>query len=192
MKAKLKLGMVIGVILTLAVVGATTAIATTFKTWRTENGMVIQRAGDTFLEQGHSRVIPSPALLKLITDTDSAGNLDLTNDPLIVDVRSKADYETCHIPGAIWIADFNKMAEETSLDSLDKALAAHIKKTGSDDIVVYCYTGHTAGLVTGALGTIGYDIKNLRFGYNVGWMGNKDKVSGINASAGPCEPAPAQ
>jgi rhodanese-related sulfurtransferase len=103
-------------------------------------------------------------LQTLITDADPS------NDPLILDVRFKPDYEMGHIPGAIWIADFNKMAEPENLDALDAALAAHILATGNDDVVVYCHLGQMSGLITGVLGSIGYDVKTLKLGYNLGWL----------------------
>lgn len=178
---------IILVIIATVAVFAAVAVAGTFASWRTTNGVVIQKSGDAFLKQGASRTIKAPDLTKLMTDTDTTGNLVITNDPLILDVRSIADYNACHIPDAIWIAPYDQMAETQNLDTLDAALVEHIKRTGCDDIVVYCHTGHTAGLTTGVLGAIGYDVKNLRFGYNVGWKSDKTKVTGINTVPGDCE-----
>lgn len=52
-------------------------------------------------------------------------------------------------------------------------LAAHVKQGGKNEIVVYCYTGHTAGLVAGVLGARGFNIKNLIYGFDNGWMGTQ-------------------
>jgi hypothetical protein len=35
-------------------------------------------------------------------------------------------------------------------------------------VIAYCYTGHTGGLATMALGILGYDVRNLLYGFN-GW-----------------------
>ena len=134
--------------------------------------MVVQKAGSDYLQAGLTRIMLPADLKKIITDADP------TNDPLILDVRFWKDYygdpdngmPGAIIPGAIWIADFNKMAEPENLDKLDAALAAHILKTGNDDIVVYCHLGQMSGLVTGVLGSIGYDVKTLKLGYNMGWL----------------------
>lgn len=137
-----------------------------FPSWRTGTGVVVQKAGDDYLQLGRTRILDPMALKMLITDDDPS------NDPLILDVRFGTDYNgpLGHIPGAIWIADFNKMAEPENLDALDEALAEHIMETGNDDIVVYCHLGQMSGLITGVLGSIGYDVKTLKLGYNMGWL----------------------
>lgn len=182
---------IILVIVATVAIFAAVAVAGTFASWRTTNGVVIQKSGDAFLKQGGSRIIKAADLTKAMTNTDTAGNLITTDDPLILDVRTSGDYNTCHIPGAIWIAPYTEMAETQNLDALDAALKAHIELTGCDDIVVYCHTGHTAGFAAGVLGTLGYDVKNLRFGYNVGWKASLSGVTGINSTPGACEPATA-
>jgi len=184
MNKSFKLGIIIGVIFTLVIVGSAGAAADVFKSWRTENGVVIQKAGNAYLAQ--AQTIDAPKLFEKMT------NLDSLDDPLIIDVRTESQYNTCHIPGAIFIASYKTMAEPENLDKLDAALARHIKKTGNDDIVIYCNTGHTAGFLAGVLGSMGYDVKNLKFGYNIGWKGDQTKATGINAPGAPCEPVAAQ
>jgi rhodanese-related sulfurtransferase len=159
-----KFGIVVMVMVVAVSLSAAPVVASDFKSWRTGTGVVAQMAGNEYLLQGRARILEPVMLQTLITDTDPS------NDPLILDVRFKPDYEMGHIPGAIWISDFYKMAEPENLDALDAALAAHILATGNDDVVVYCHLGQMSGLITGVLGSIGYDVKTLKLGYNLGWL----------------------
>jgi rhodanese-related sulfurtransferase len=162
-----KMGILVLSILVVCALNGALAAASDFSSWRTGTGVVVQKAGNDYLQPGRLARIMEPAMLKtLITDADP------TNDPLILDVRFGTDFNgpSGRIPGAIWIADFNKMAEPENLDALDAALADHILRTGNDDIVVYCHLGQMSGLVTGVLGSIGYDVKTLKLGYNMGWL----------------------
>jgi len=145
------------------------------------SAIAFSTTGDAFLSKGSSEVfITADGLLKLIDDNRDgvaygAGD-DLSNDPLIISVRKKEHYEAGHIPGAINIATFTGMAKAENLAKLDEALNAHKAKTGNDQIVVYCYTGHGAGLTTGVLGALGYNVKNMKFGMCYGW--NNDAAIG--------------
>ena len=162
-----KFGIVVMVMVLAVSLSAAPVVASDFKSWRTGTGVVVQDAGNAYLQQGRARILEPGALHALLfKDTDPS------NDPLILDVRFGTDFDgpLGHIPGAIWIADFNKMAEPENLDALDAALAAHILATGNDDIVVYCHLGQMSGLITGVLGSIGYDVKTLKLGYNMGWI----------------------
>ena len=114
--------------------------------------------------------MPVPVKDESILRTNVPESVHTSNDPLILDVRFKPDYAMAHIPGAIWIADFNAMALPENLDKLDEALAEHIMQTGNSNIVVYCHLGQMSGLVTGVLGSLGYDVKTLKLGYNMGWL----------------------
>lgn len=62
------------------------------------------------------------------------------------------------------------MLTDENLDKLDQALADHIALTGNDQIVVYCHLGQMSGLLTGVLGSMGYNVKTLKLGYNMGWL----------------------
>lgn len=86
---------------------------------------------------------------------------DASNDPVIVSVRSEAHYALGHIQGAVNIP-WREIAEPNQLAKLSK----------NDDIVVYCYTGHTGGVATAALNAMGYHATNLKFGM-VGWTKNE-------------------
>ncbi len=161
-----KFGIVVMALVLAVSLSAAPVAASEFKSWRTGTGVVVQDAGNAYLQLGRARILEPVMLKALITD------MDPSNDPLILDVRFGTDFNgpLGHIPGAIWIADFNKMAEPENLDALDAALAAHIQATGNDDIVVYCHLGQMSGLITGVLGSLGYDVKTLKLGYNMGWL----------------------
>ncbi|MBF7084735.1 hypothetical protein IT084_17500 [Desulfallas sp. Bu1-1] len=83
------------------------------------------------------------------------------------------DYETSHIPTAIWIANAEEMGDSENIKKLKAKLNAHISNGGKNEIIAYCYTGHTAGLVCGVLGTLGFNIKNLMYGYSLAWDGSQ-------------------
>lgn len=154
-------------VMMLVVVGisaSSIAGAADFTGWRTANGSVIQKNGLQYLEAGRSNILEPAALKANLNDGNPL------NDPLLLDVRFEADYAMGKIPGAIRIADFDKMLLVENLDKLDEMLAEHISATGNDDIVVYCHLGQMSGLLTGILGSMGYDVKTLKLGYNMGWL----------------------
>jgi len=93
---------------------------------------------------------------KLITAEAVYENLndgDATNDPLILDTRKPEDYALGHVPDAVNIGGGALFTAET--------LAALPE---DQQVVVYCYTGQTAGQVVGALNVLGYDAYSLKFG----------------------------
>jgi rhodanese-related sulfurtransferase len=93
---------------------------------------------------------------------DNLNDGDTSNDPTIISVRSAADYEKGHIPGAIWL-DTKTMFGQDGLVGVDP----------EKPVVVYCYTGQTASQVTAALRLLGYDAYNLLFGMQA-WTMDKD------------------
>lgn len=155
----------VAAMLVMAWVGASAvAGAAEFKGWRAENGTVIQKNGAQYLEAGRANILEAAALKTVLNDGNPL------NDPLLLDVRFDADYAMGRIPGAIRIVDFDKMLLDENLDRLDQALAEHIAATGNDEIVVYCHLGQMSGLLTGILGSMGYNVKTLKLGYNMGWL----------------------
>ena len=84
---------------------------------------------------------------------DNLNDGNTANDPVILSVRSAADYSKGHLPGAINIP-WKDITKEDNLKKLNPA----------KQIVVYCYTGHTAGIATTALNMLGYDAVNMKFG----------------------------
>ncbi|RLC70442.1 MAG: hypothetical protein DRI81_19100, partial [Chloroflexi bacterium] len=136
-----------------------------YPSWTTENvteglwnddmsmGYPTEGAGASFLEPAAAyfgegyKLITAEAVYENLNDGDES------NDPLIIDIRKPEDYEIGHVPGAVNVSGKVLFGEET--------LAA---LPTDKQIVVYCYTGQTAGQVVGALNTLGYDAYSLKFG----------------------------
>lgn len=84
------------------------------------------------------------------------------DDYMIVSVRSAAHYALGHIPGAINIP-WREIAKLDNLRKLDP----------ERQIIVYCYTGHTAAVATTTLQMLGYDAVNLKHGI-MSWTTDAD------------------
>ena len=119
-------------------------------------GVTVQGASYAFASSGRSWLITASAVYANLNDGYSG------NDPYIIDVRGGDDYAEGHVPGAVNIP----WREVTSEDNL-----ATIPMT--KQIVVYCYTGHTATQVVGALNTIGYHAVTMKWAFN-SWTTNTD------------------
>lgn len=102
-----------------------------------------------------------------------SGGDSIANDPLVVDVRMEGDYNIGHIPGAVWIAEAEKMAETQNIEKLKSMLHDHVAGGGKDEIVVYCYTGNTSGILAGVLGAQVLKVKNMKYGFDIAWSGKK-------------------
>lgn len=113
----------------------------------TDPAEIIRAAADAYLQSTKPPLITAETLHTLLYDGDD------TNDPVILSVRSAADYARGHVPGAINIP-WKTVAQLENLRKLPP----------DRPIIVYCESGHTAGLVTMALNMLGYDATNLKFG----------------------------
>lgn len=81
----------------------------------------------------------------------------------VLDIRQKADYDKGHIKGAVNAAWGSEIT--AALDKLPK------DKT----IMVYCYTGQTAGATVALLNMAGFNAKSV----NLGWTLGIAKVEGV-------------
>jgi len=111
-------------------------------TTSTDEDAIVEGAAKTVT----AKYIDAVDLYALLNDGDS------DNDPVIVSLRSATDYAAGHVPGAVNIG-LGSLA-----DNLDKLPA-------DETIVLYCYTGHTAGQATALLNMLGYDAQSLKFGF---------------------------
>jgi rhodanese-related sulfurtransferase len=112
---------------------------------------IVRAAAQAYLSGDNSPIITAEDLFDLLNDGDD------TNDPFIISVRGADDYAVGHIEGAINIP-WKTIAQ-----------ADNLARIPSDrDIVVYCYTGHSGGLATTVLNTLGYNARNMKFGM-VAW-----------------------
>ena len=133
-----------------------------YPSWTTENvtkglwndgmsmGYPMEGAGASFLEPAAAyfgegyKLITAEALYENLNDGDDS------NDPYIIDIRKADDYAVGHVPGAVNMGG--------------AAIFSDAELPSDGQIVVYCYTGQTAGQVVGALNTLGYDAASLKFG----------------------------
>ncbi len=94
------------------------------------------------------------------------GATTVTNNPdnyYIVNYWPNAEYlDPGHIPGAYNYVPGQSLTQATDLETLPT------DKT----IVVYCYTGQTSAFIAAYLGTLGYEVKSLKFGANSMFHGN--------------------
>jgi len=97
-----------------------------------------------------SPVIKAPDLWELLYN-----DTDVSNDPFILSVRKAEDYEAGHIPGAVNIGMSTLFTEEG---------LAKLPENKSKQIVVVCYTGHTASQATALLNLNGYNAITLMWG----------------------------
>jgi len=171
--------------------------------WDDENYAVriSQDQGDRYLKgqnipthagEGIKNNLIKAADLKDILDDDKDNDLadyreghsggdQLANDPLVVDLRKKEDYDTRHIPGAVWLAEAKNMAEAQNVQNLQSLLEKHVADGGKNEIVAYCYTGNTSGIVAGVLGAQRLPVKNLMYGFDISWRGTNTASNPIFA-----------
>ncbi|MBK5244431.1 MAG: rhodanese-like domain-containing protein [Eubacteriaceae bacterium] len=88
-----------------------------------------------------------------ITEDNAKAALDAKDDSIIfLDVRKAEDFAKGHIEGAVSIPFGNGMETQFSTLPMDKT------------IIVYCYTGQTAGQTVAGLRLLGYDAVSLNSG----------------------------
>jgi len=97
------------------------------------------------------QIIPASVVFENLNDGDE------DNDPFIISVRGPDDYAKGHVAGAINIP-WKTIADPENLAKLP----------ADEPIAVYCYTGHTGQVAATILGSLGYDVSNMKFGM-MGW-----------------------
>ena len=121
-----------------------------------DDAEIVREAVDAYLSSDKAPVMAASDLYANLNDGDAS------NDPFILSVRAPEAYFKGHIPGAIDIP-WTELYKPENLAKLptDKPIA------------VYCYTGHTGGVSTTILNTLGYDATNVKFGM-MGWTKDDD------------------
>ncbi|MDA3950562.1 MAG: rhodanese-like domain-containing protein [Spirochaeta sp.] len=109
----------------------------------------------------------TPFASNIVSEENAKAILDAGDeDVLFVSIRKPEHYAEAHIEGAINIPFGVGMQENFASLPADKKL------------IVYCYTGQTAGQTVAALRMLGYDAVSLRGGMGMpaneplGWMSN--------------------
>jgi len=120
---------------------------------------VVRSKIESWLATGPKPVITVDAVFENLNDGDES------NDPYMLSVRSPEHYELGHVPGAENIP-WRKIAKPESLAELPQ----------DEQIVDYCYTGHTGQVAMTALNLMGYDALNMKFGM-MAWTKNPDVLA---------------
>lgn len=86
-----------------------------------------------------------------ISTADLAARLNSPSPPLLLDTRTRAEFDLSHLPGAVW-------ADEDGRAAADPLAEAPRRRP----IVVYCSVGHRSGAVARRLREEGFsDVRNL-------------------------------
>jgi len=120
---------------------------------------VVRSKIESWLATGPKPVITVDAVFENLNDGDES------NDPYMLSVRSPEHYELGHVPGAENIP-WRKIAKPESLAELPQ----------DEQIVDYCYTGHTGQVAMTALNLMDYDAVNMKFGM-MAWTKNADVLA---------------
>ena len=107
----------------------------------------IRETIDTSLQEGKPVAVTAESVYERLTDDDD------TNDPYILSLRNAEDYAVGHIPGAVNIG-FTSLFTQENLAKLPF----------DQQIVVVCYTGHTASQATALLNALGFNATALKWG----------------------------
>jgi rhodanese-related sulfurtransferase len=146
----------------------TYSLPTIENTSSNDDSEILRAAANAYVTSSPQWNIAAKDLYLLLNDGDPS------NDPVIVSVRSAADYAKGHVPGAI------------NIPLADLAKPENLAKLPTDKkIVAYCYTGHTGSQATAILNLLGYDASNLKFGMT-SWTKNTDVASGRYDEAKDC------
>lgn len=97
-----------------------------------------------------------PADIYKIAEKDFIDKVKAGEDMLILDIRSAEDYGKGHVKGAV-----NAPWGPAVAASLDKL-------PGDKPVMVYCYTGQTAGQAVATLNVAGINAKSVNLGWNLG------------------------
>lgn len=93
-----------------------------------------------------------------ISGPDLKKRIDANDDSmLIISIRSPEDYAKGHIKGAVNIP-FKQVNEYLDKLPVDK------------ELIVYCYSGQTAGQTVAIMNMYGYNAKSLNLGFDKGWV----------------------
>lgn len=116
-----------------------------------------------------------------IPEADLKARIDANdNKMLLLDLRKAEDYAKGHIKSAINVP-FGKVNEYLDNLPVDK------------EIIIYCYTGQTAGQAVAIMNMYGYNAKSLNLGFDKGWIGKNNfpvdaTVNQLPANVTPAKP----
>ena len=123
---------------------------------------VIRKAADAYLSSGKAeKFVMSVDLHTIVNDADPK------NDPRILEVRDYKQHIFGHICNAVCVP-WRQLFVTLTQDKFDVAyFTEHDKTSNNKQIVLYSYTGQEGGgQSTAFLNMMGYDVINLKWGYN--------------------------
>jgi rhodanese-related sulfurtransferase len=106
-----------------------------------------------YLEDNHNPINNFASMTKAdVVDTDNT----LGTDDYVIDIREAVDYDAGHIAGAVNVPSTEVLAHYEANNLQNKA---------DGKVVIACYSGQTAGWVTGLMHTVGYtNVRDLKWG----------------------------
>ncbi len=115
---------------------------------------------------GELSTAPGPALARFDLDVQDAlfaDTDDVTTWPgVLLDVRSAAEYDAGHIPGAVWLEWSDALAGDETLQD-EATLRAQLASVGIDadsEVITYCQRGLRAGHSFMVLDALGIEARN--------------------------------
>ena len=93
----------------------------------------------------------------IVSNEDFVAKVQAGEELFVLDIRQADVYAEGHVAGAI-NAPWNTSALVDNLASIPM----------DETVYVYCYTGQTAGQTVALLKIAGYDVKSVKYGYNLG------------------------
>jgi rhodanese-related sulfurtransferase len=153
MLKKVSIILAVLVILTLALPGVVMAQEPT------GDFAVVQKKVADWLATGPKPVLTVDAVFENLNDGDTS------NDPFILSVRSPDHHALGHVPGAENIP-WTQIAKPENLAKLPT----------DQQILDYCYTGHTGQVAMTSLNLMGYDAINMKWGM-MAWTKNDDVLA---------------
>jgi len=120
-------------------------------------------ANESVVSAANAYFTNMPADVYKIAEKAFVDKVKAGENMLILDIRSAEDYGKGHVKGAV-----NAPWGPAIAASLDKL-------PGDKPIMVYCYTGQTAGQAVATLNFAGFNAKSVNLGWNLGIS----KVEGI-------------
>jgi rhodanese-related sulfurtransferase len=92
----------------------------------------------------------------MMDETDLIAKVKAGEEMFIIDIRMAADYEKDHIKGSVNAFFGPELAKVLTLIPSDMP------------VVIYCYSGQTAGQAVALLNIAGFNAKSVKYGYKFG------------------------
>ena len=102
--------------------------------------------GAALLKWVSRRSVPTGGSWKTLTPEEAKARLDSGDALTLLDVRTEAEYEESHIPGAVLLP----------VGAIDQDTAAEVIPEKDSTVLVYCRSGNRSKTASSALAELGY------------------------------------